>query len=81
MQKILVYESKMETPSTISEDGYGISYQDLCDIVRARVEEIIRLILLDLPRSEFETVVPGGIVFTGGSCILHVLGVQPAIAK
>jgi len=62
-----VYESKMETPSTISEDGHGISYQDLCDIVRARVEEIIRLILLELPRSEFETVVPDGIVFTGGS--------------
>ncbi len=62
-----VYESKVETTSTISEDGHGVSYQDLCDIVRARVEEIIRLILLEMPHSEYETLVPGGLVLTGGS--------------
>ncbi|MFC1977817.1 cell division FtsA domain-containing protein, partial [Chloroflexota bacterium] len=49
------------------EDGHGASYQDLCDIIRARVEEIIRLILLELPRSEYETLVPAGLVLTGGS--------------
>ncbi|GAH47999.1 unnamed protein product, partial [marine sediment metagenome] len=57
-----VYESKMETPSTISENGHGVSYQDLCDIIRARVEEIIRLILFELPRSEHEALVPAGLV-------------------
>ena len=62
-----VYESKVDTTSTISEDGHGVSYQDLCDIVRARVEEIMRLILLEMPRSEYETLVPGGLVLTGGS--------------
>jgi len=62
-----VYESKIETPSTIAEDGHGVSYQDLCDIVRARVEEIIRLILLEMPRTEYETLVPAGLVLTGGS--------------
>ena len=62
-----VYESKAETTSTISEDGHGVSYQDLCDIIRARVEEIVRLILLELPRSEYETLVPAGLVLTGGS--------------
>ncbi len=61
-----VYEGKIETPSTISEDGHGVSYQDLCDIIRARVEEIIRLILLELPHSEYETLVPAGLVLTGG---------------
>jgi len=65
-----VYESKMETLSTISEDGHGVSYQDLCDILRARVEEILRLILLEMPRSEYETFVPGGLVLTGGSANL-----------
>ena len=72
-----VYESKMETLSPISEDGHGVSYQDLCDILRARVEEIIRLILLEMPRSEYETFVPGGLVLTGGSANLsgiEVLG-------
>ncbi|MBA7679918.1 Cell division protein FtsA [subsurface metagenome] len=33
-----VYESKVETPSAISEDGHGVSYQDLCDIIRARAD-------------------------------------------
>jgi cell division protein FtsA len=61
-----VYEGKAETPSTISEDGHGVSYQDLCDIIRARMEEIIRLILLELPRAEYETLVPAGLVLTGG---------------
>ncbi len=65
-----VYEGKTETTNPISEDGHGVSYQDLCDIIRARVEEIIRLILLELPRSEYETLVPAGLVLTGGSANL-----------
>jgi cell division protein FtsA len=62
-----VYESKMETANPISEDGHGVSYQDLCDIIRARVEEILRLILLELPNSDYESLVPAGLVLTGGS--------------
>jgi cell division protein FtsA len=65
-----IYEGKTESTSPIAEDGHGASYQDLCDIIRARVEEIVRLILLELPRSEYETLVPAGLVFTGGSCNL-----------
>ena len=65
-----VYEGKTETANPISEDGHGVSYQDLCDIIRARVEEIVRLILLELPRSEYETLVPAGLVLTGGSANL-----------
>ncbi len=62
-----VYESKTETTSSMSTNGHGVSYQDLCDIIRARVEEIIRLILLELPRSEYMELVPAGLVLTGGS--------------
>ena len=62
-----VYETKAETINTLSSDGHGVSYQDLCDIIRARVEEILRLILLEMPRTEFETLVPAGLVLTGGS--------------
>jgi len=65
-----VYEGKMGTTSTIAEDGHGVSYQDLCDIIRARVDEILRLILLELPHSEYETLVPGGLVLTGGTANL-----------
>jgi len=62
-----IYESKGETNATISADGHGVSYQDLCDILRARVEEIIRLILLEMPNSGYETLFPAGLVLTGGS--------------
>ena len=62
-----IQESKEENATTISADGHGVSYQDLCDILRARVEEIIRLILLEMPNAGYETLVPAGMVFTGGS--------------
>jgi len=65
-----VYEAKAETTSTITEDGHGVSHQDLCDIIRARVEEIVRLILLEMPQSEYETLIPAGLVLTGGSANL-----------
>ncbi len=65
-----VYEAKVETTSAITEDGHGVSHQDLCDIIRARVEEIIRLILLEMPQSEYEALVPAGLVLTGGSANL-----------
>lgn len=70
-----VYEGKMESASSIAEDGHGVSYQDLCDIIRVRVEEIIRLILLELPRSDYEAVVPAGLVLTGGSSNLSGIDV------
>ncbi len=70
-----VYEGRAETTSTIAENGHGISYQDLRDIIRARVEEIIRLILLELPRSEHEALVPAGLVLTGGSSNLSGIDV------
>ncbi len=62
-----VYESKAESNTAISQDGHGVSYQDLCDIIRARVEEIMKLILLEMPNSDYETLVPAGLVLTGGS--------------
>ena len=62
-----VYESSEKTTTAISQDGHGVSYQDLCDIIRARVEEIMKLILLEMPNSEYEALVPAGLVLTGGS--------------
>jgi len=69
-----VYESRVEAISTITEDGHGVSYQDLCDIIRARVEEIMRLIVLEMPRTEHAMLVPAVLVPTGGSANLS--GIQ-----
>lgn len=62
-----VYEGKRQTPEEMLQDGHGVSYQDLCDIVRARIEEIVRLVMLELPQTEYDQLVPSGLVFTGGS--------------
>jgi cell division protein FtsA len=61
-----VYEGKADNDS-IAQNGHNISYQGLCDIIRARMEEILRLIILELPRGEQDALVPGGLVLTGGS--------------
>ena len=43
-----VYENKVDSDS-ISENGHSVSYQALCDIIKVRVEEVVRLIMLELP--------------------------------
>jgi cell division protein FtsA len=64
-----VYEGKGSRidKDTLLTNGHGVSHQDLCDIIRARVEEVLRLIVLEMPNSEYETLVPDGLVLTGGS--------------
>jgi cell division protein FtsA len=62
-----VYEGKEDTAPAISKDGHGVSYQDLCDIIRARIEEILKLIVLEMPSSNYEELIPAGLVLTGGS--------------
>ena len=44
----------------------AVSYRDLCEIMRARVEELMRLVVLELPRSDYASLIPAGIVITGG---------------
>lgn len=69
-----VYESKGESGGMVG-DGHRASYQDLCDILRARVEEMLRLTILELPRAEYKTLVPAGLVLTGGSSNLSGMDV------
>ncbi len=52
---------------TVGENGKTVSFRNLCEIMQARVEEIIRLIILDLPREKNPLLIPTGIVLTGGS--------------
>jgi cell division protein FtsA len=70
-----VYENKKkgDTGPAISQDGHGVSYQDLCDIIRARVEEVLKLIVLEMPNSNYEELVPAGLVLTGGTANLSGL--------
>jgi cell division protein FtsA len=58
--------SAEEEDRVVGENGHSISYRDLCDIVHARVEELMRLVVLELPRSDYSKLIPAGIVVTGG---------------
>ena len=55
---------------SITGDGHSISYNDLSDIIRVRVEEMLRLIMLELPQSDYRKLIPAGLVITGGGANL-----------
>jgi len=51
---------------TVGENGHNVNFSALCEIMQARVEEIIRLIILDIPGERAGGLIPAGIVLTGG---------------
>jgi len=55
------------------ENGHSASYKDLCNIIKARMEELLQLILLEMPTSDYQTLVPCGLVLTGGTANLSGL--------
>ena len=65
-----LYDSAEEEEANLNTNGYGVSYQDLSNIVRARVEEVMKLIALELP-TDYEKEVPSGLVLTGGCANLR----------
>jgi cell division protein FtsA len=52
------------------ENGHSASYRDLCDIIRSRMEELLQLILLELPTTDYRSLAPCGLVLTGGTANL-----------
>jgi len=65
---IPLYDSKEKDKANLRiENGYSVPYQELSEIVKARFEEILKLIALEIPGSESIKDVPAGLVLTGGS--------------
>jgi len=62
---LIMAEDAKDLDRKVGENGHSISFEALIDIMGARVEEIIRLIVLDLP-GENRGLIPAGIVITGG---------------
>lgn len=65
-----IQDEKGEASRTLTEDGHTISYADLSEIVRIRTEELLRLIVMELPRSDYAKFIPSGLVLTGGTANL-----------
>jgi cell division protein FtsA len=53
-----------------TENGHSASYKDLCNIIRARMEELLQLILMEMPTSDYHSLAPCGLVLTGGTANL-----------
>jgi cell division protein FtsA len=56
-----------------------IPRRELCDITNARVEEMFEMIKQALVRSGYDSLLPAGVVLTGGSANLR--GIQPVAAR
>jgi cell division protein FtsA len=71
------------------QDTVQISRQELSNIIEARVEEILSMVVQEIKRSGYDGLLPAGMVLTGGSSLLpgfrniasQVLGVPVRIAK
>jgi len=63
-------EDEKEEEKTVTADGQSISYHNLSEIIRIRMEELIRLIVLELPHGDYAKLIPAGIVLTGGGANL-----------
>jgi len=50
----------------VGENGHSVNFRILCEVLQARVEEIIRLVMLELPGDKHAELIPAGIVLTGG---------------
>jgi cell division protein FtsA len=61
---------KIDDDRTLTEDGHSVSYRDLSEIIRIRVEELVRLIFMELPRTDYTKFIPAGLVLTGGTANL-----------
>ncbi|MCL2678848.1 MAG: cell division protein FtsA [Dehalococcoidia bacterium] len=54
---------------TLTEGGCIVPYAELYEIIRTRVEELLRLILLELP-ADYSKYIRSGVVLTGGTANL-----------
>jgi cell division protein FtsA len=63
-------DNAVDTEKTLTEDGHAVSYRDLNEIIRIRAEELVRLIVMELPRTDYSKFIPAGLVLTGGTANL-----------
>jgi cell division protein FtsA len=68
---VIPSQDKNNLDITADKSGRSVSYQELCRIIQARVEESVRLLMLELQefelqRIEYANLIPSGVVITGG---------------
>ena len=54
----------------VEENGHSVSRRTLCRIIQSRMEELLYLILLEMPTNEYRSLAPSGLVLIGGTANL-----------
>ncbi|AKG53401.1 FtsA [Dehalogenimonas sp. WBC-2] len=54
----------------LSEGGHSFPHSQLSEIIRSRVEELVRLALMEVPSEDYRNLLRSGMVITGGSANL-----------
>jgi cell division protein FtsA len=54
----------------VTEGGHTFPLSQVSEIIRSRVEEMVRLALLEVPSEDYQSLLRGGVVLTGGTCNL-----------
>jgi cell division protein FtsA len=54
----------------VKENGHSVSHRTLCRIIRSRMEELLDLILLEMPTTDYRSLAPSGLVIIGGTANL-----------
>jgi len=58
--------TKSQDSALSVENGHSVSSRELCNIIKVRMEELLRLILLEMPDANYASLAPAGLVLTGG---------------
>ena len=67
---------EIDTEESIEVTGFGdygvrsVLRRHVCEIIKARTQEILELILLEIKRSGYDAMLPAGLVLTGGTANL-----------
>ncbi len=64
----LIDEDEVLEVAAFGENGKStVSRRHMTEIIRARVEEILRLVLIEVKRSGYDNLLPAGVVLSGGA--------------
>jgi cell division protein FtsA len=64
---------EIEETTKVGTNGHSASYRSLCGIIRSRMEELLQLMLLEMPTTDYHSLAPHGLVLTGGTSNLSGL--------
>ncbi len=69
----------IETPELSALDvgnRHTVSYKQINDVIRARLDEVLQMIMMEIPRDRQEELAPSGLVLTGGTATIPGLEIM-----